>query len=274
MRGADRVRGIPLAITQPLTITVMRSAMRNTASMSCSTSAGWRGPRAVRRAAPACARSPRRPCRPAARRAAAPGAVARHIAISSWRFWPWSSAGGRSSVGPRPAFAAASRGADAPRRSAARRATRPRVAAAACAARRQFSNTLNSGRWCCAGSCGRGRRARAWLRPARHVFAQQFDAAARGRDSPDRMLISVALAGAVGADHRMHAAARSSSMETFVHRHQPPQRRDGRRAAARAFALGFTRLAPPTTAFGCAHQPFAPCEGRPTSPRGSSARWR
>ena len=35
---ADRVPASPLAITAPLTITVMRSAMRNTASMSCSTS--------------------------------------------------------------------------------------------------------------------------------------------------------------------------------------------------------------------------------------------
>ena len=91
--------GRPLAITAPLTITVMRSAMRNTASMSCSTSGmAWSGAQ-LAAAAPACARSPRRPCRPAARRAAAPaGAVARHIAISSWRFWPWlsSPAGARA----------------------------------------------------------------------------------------------------------------------------------------------------------------------------------
>ncbi len=75
------------------------------------------------------------------------GAVARHIAISSWRLAPWLSVrgdalrvaveagGGERAPGDRDALAIA-------RSAAPRRATA--CGARACAARRQFSSTLNS----------------------------------------------------------------------------------------------------------------------------------
>ena len=76
------------------------------------------------------------------------GAVARHIAISSWRRWPCDSVpAGRSSTSASPARTAASRAAgtltgqrDASAHQAHGRGWR------ACAARRQFSITLKLGK--------------------------------------------------------------------------------------------------------------------------------
>ena len=120
--------------TLPSTMTVMRSATRNTASMSCSTSRmAWS--RAGSASRSACARFPRRPCRPAARRAAAPsGAVAR-----AWRSRAGACGHAAKRAGQQlqllsPAFAAASRALATLSLRRLPPATRPGPLPAACAA--------------------------------------------------------------------------------------------------------------------------------------------
>ena len=74
------------------------------------------------------------------------GAVARHIAISSWRLAPWLSVDAIRPASPsRPAAASARVAIAMPRLSlAARSQTSHGRGSLACAARRQFSRTLNS----------------------------------------------------------------------------------------------------------------------------------
>jgi hypothetical protein len=185
--GAHRL-GVSLAMTAPLTITVMRSAMRNTASMSCSTSRmAWP---AFSSASSSSMRSVSSAPMPASGSSSSStcGAVARHMAISSWRFWPW-----RQQAGLR------ARAAHRPGRRARRLARRAMLASQAarlchqaqgrcvraCAARRQFSSTLKLGVDGVALVAAAQAGARApRLRPGGDVLPQQLAPAAEAGSRP------------------------------------------------------------------------------------------
>ena len=78
--------GAPVAITRPYTSTEMRSASRNTASMSCSTSRmAWPGLSAFSNCSIRSVSSAPIPASGSSSNNTS-GSIARHIAISSWRF--------------------------------------------------------------------------------------------------------------------------------------------------------------------------------------------
>ena len=224
-----------------------------------------------RRAAPACARSPRRPCRRAARRAAARAArVARHIAISSWRLAPWLSVPAMRAALPVEA-GGGERARARPRCCAASPAARCQIAQGRGVARlRREAAVLEHAelaeRSSCAGSCGRGRRGRAAAAASASRRRRRSRRGPRTAPiSPESMLIERRLAGAVGADDGVDLA------DVQVERHGVD--RDQAAEAARealARSSGAARAS-----VGCGAQPWrcarAAARRRPIRPFGSSA---
>ncbi len=197
------------SITAPSTITVMRSAMRNTASMSCSTSSdrviGLAAPSAAR----ACAPTPPRPCPRAARRAAAPAAGSRGTSRSRAgaarraRAWPARSSAVRCRPGAlqrrarRACSTRAARGGLPERPGTLRRAPARRAGSSP-------DRELRKDRAALVAAPEAGPRRRG-CGQARHVRAEQLHACRVAAISPDEHVDQRRLAGAVGADHRVHS---------------------------------------------------------------------
>ena len=213
------------------------------------------------RAAPACARSPRRPCRRAARRAAARAArVARHIAISSWRLAPWLSvpavrAGQRREAGGVERLLAPRRGLRAVARRALPEGPRPRRLRLRREAAVLEHAELGEDRGALVAAAEAGAGAPR-LRPAGDVVAGEAHRAGGRRELAGEHVDQRRLAGAVGADHGMDLA------DVQVERDRV-DRGQAAEAAAEAGGLEQRRLS-----HGALPRSSAP---RPIRPFGSSA---
>ena len=182
------------------------------------------------------------------------GAVARHIAISSWRLLR------RGSASPAIAVARAGRG---------RRLERARARCACC---RRIGAAAPAraahGRWrarlrgepavlehaergkivgALVAAAEAGARA-ARLRPARDVARRQADAAGGRRELAREQVDQRRLAGAVGADDRVHLAAVQRRARRASTAARPPKRRVSARSAVRAGRRRSVPCDPPSSA--------------------------